>query len=310
MTTSSYHEPVLGPETLDFLHPAGSGIFLDGTVGGGGHAELILSTCPECRLIAVDRDPEALTEAEQRLAPFRDRVQFVRARYDESLEAAGVGSGTLSGALLDLGVSSRQLDADARGFTFRTGASLDMRFDQGESGETAAEILNTAPLERLESIFRTLAEMKRPGRLARGIVRRRERAPLETSDDLVAALSVALNRSPTQAEKAKLFQGLRLEVNSEVESLEMGLELIRDALEVGGVIVVIAYMSTDDRRVKHAFREWSRSCICPPRFPVCACRGRALGETLTRKVVRPGAEELGRNPRSRSARLRAWRKAA
>lgn len=309
-STRSYHDPVLGPETVGFLQPSGAGLYLDGTVGGGGHAELILSACPDCRLIAVDRDPEALAEAGRRLSKWRDRIEFVRAHYDEALDLAGVRPGGLAGALLDLGVSSRQLDQDARGFSFRSGAPLDMRFDQDIPGETAADILNHAPVERLEKIFRYKAEITRAGRLARGVIRRRQHAPLLTSDDLVAALSVALNRSPSQGEKAKLFQSLRLEVNREVESLEVGLERIRDALEAGGVVVVIAYQSIDDRLAKHTFREWSRSCVCPPRLPVCGCRGRALGETLTRKVLRPSEEEIERNPRARSARLRAWRKAA
>lgn len=310
MTEHAYHEPVLGPETLDLLLQGGTGTYFDGTVGGGGHAAMLLSACPECELIAVDRDPEAIEEARERLAEWDGRVRWVRARYDRAVAEAGIADGSLAGALLDLGVSSRQLDADTRGFTMRTGAPLDMRLDQEGGDETAADILNDSPVERLERIFRDLAEISHPYRLARGVVRRRESAPFRTSDDLVAALTVALDRPPSQSEKAKVFQGLRLETNREPESLAEGLERLRDALRGGGVIVVIAYQSIDDRLAKHAFREWSRSCVCPPRLPICVCRGRALGETLTRRAVMATEEEIERNPRARSARLRAWRKAA
>jgi 16S rRNA (cytosine1402-N4)-methyltransferase len=142
------------------------------------------------------------------------------------------------------------------------------------------------------------------------VVKRRASAPLRTSDDLVAALTVALGRSPSAKEKARVFQAVRIAVNEELQSLEKGLPALRDVLKDGGVLVVIAYHSLEDRLVKHAFREWSRSCICPPEMPVCTCRGHALGKTLTRRPVSPSEAEVSQNPRARSARLRAWRKAA
>lgn len=304
-----YHEPVLGREVLDVLGPRPGGLYLDGTVGGGGHARLLLERCPDCRLLAVDRDPEALAHARAALEPWGDRVRFVHARFDHAVDDVEVRERGLDGALLDLGVSSRQLDADARGFTYRAGAPLDMRMD-ASAGPTAADLLADASEGELVRIFRDLAEEPRARRLVGAILRRRGQAPLATSDDLVAALSVALGRAPTHQEKARVFQGLRIAVNSELEALAAALDRVREVLVPGGVLAVIAYHSLEDRIVKHAFREWSRDCVCPPELPVCRCRGRALGETLTRKPIDPSDEEARRNPRARSAHLRAWRKAA
>jgi 16S rRNA (cytosine1402-N4)-methyltransferase len=306
---SWYHEPVLGREVVDVLGPRPGGLYLDGTVGGGGHARLLLERCPDCRLLAVDRDAEALAHAARTLAPFGDRVRFLHTRFDYAVDDVEVMERGLDGALLDLGVSSRQLDAHERGFTYRAGAPLDMRMDPA-SGESAAELLARADEAELASLFRELAEEPRARRLASAIVRRRQQRPLATSDDLVAALAGALNRAPTHQEKARVFQGLRIRVNAELEALERALDGLREALVPGGVLAVIAYHSLEDRIVKHAFREWSRDCVCPPELPVCRCRGKALGETVTRRPVTPSEVETQRNPRARSAHLRAWRKAA
>jgi 16S rRNA (cytosine1402-N4)-methyltransferase len=305
-----YHEPVLGREVLDLLGPRPGGLYLDGTVGGGGHAGMLLERCAACRLLAVDRDAEALGYARRVLERWGDRVRFLHTRFDHAVEDLEVKERGLDGALLDLGVSSRQLDADERGFTYRAGAPLDMRMDPAAGTESAAELLARADEEELTRLFRELAEEPRARRLAGAIVRRRAHAPLTTSDDLVAALGAALGRAPTHQEKARVFQGLRIRVNAELEALASALDGIREALVAGGVLAVIAYHSLEDRIVKHAFREWSKDCVCPPEFPVCRCRGRALGETLTRRPVLPSAEEMERNPRARSAHLRAWRKAA
>lgn len=306
-----YHEPVLAREAIDLLDPRGEGLYLDGTVGGGGHARLLLERCPGCRLLAVDRDPDALDAAAGALAAFAERVRMVRARFDGAVEDAEVKAEGLAGALLDLGVSSYQLDEERRGFAFRRGAPLDMRMGgEGEGGPTAADWLNEAGEERLGEVFRTYGEERRWRTLAREIVRRRGHRPFETSDDLVGALAGALGRAPSPRDKARIFQAVRIAVNDELESLERALPLLRDRLRDGRVIVVIAYHSLEDRIVKNAFREWSRSCICPPQLPICRCRGVALGETLTSGPLRPSQEEVRRNPRARSARLRAWRKAA
>ncbi len=308
-----YHEPVLGREVLDLLdllELGRGGLFLDGTVGGGGHARMLLERCGACRLLAVDRDAAALAHARRVLDPYRDRVRFLHARFDHAVDDVEVKDLGLAGALLDLGVSSHQLDDRERGFTYREGAALDMRMDPAQGGETAADLLASADEGELAAIFRDLAEEPRARKLAREVVRRRARAAFATSDDLVNALAGALGRAPTHPEKARVFQALRIRVNDELEALTAALDGIREALVPGGVVAVIAYHSLEDRIVKQAFREWSRECLCPVDFPVCRCRGRALGETLTRRPVNPSPAEVERNPRARSAHLRAWRKAA
>jgi len=307
--TDAYHDPVLGREVLDFLEPRDAGLYLDGTVGGGGHARLILDRCADCRVLAVDRDPEAIAEARARLDDVRGRVRFLAARYDRAALDPEARDRGLDGALLDLGVSSHQLDDAERGFAFRRGVILDMRMDPSSEGG-ARRFLAEAGEERLAEVFREYGEEPRARHLAREISKRRATEPIETSDHLVAALTVALGRSPSAQDKARIFQAVRIAVNDEMEALELALPAIRDLLNDGAVFVVIAYHSLEDRLVKNAFREWSRICVCPPELPVCTCRGRALGVTLTRKVVRPSADEVERNPRARSARLRAWRRAA
>lgn len=296
-------------EILDLLEPRDGGLYLDGTVGGGGHTRLILDGCPDCRVLAVDRDQEALDAARTSLADLEGRVRFLAMRFDQAPTDPEARERGLDGALLDLGVSSHQLDTDARGFAFRRGVALDMRMNTAE-GADARHFLAQASEERLAQVFREFGEERRARGLAREIVKRRATVPLETSDDLVAALAVCLRRAPSARDKARIFQAVRIEVNEELEALELGLPAIRDVLKDGGVIVVIAYHSLEDRVVKNTFREWSKACVCPPELPLCTCRGRPLGETLTRRVVRPCEDEVARNPRARSARLRAWRRAA
>ncbi|MDH5758350.1 MAG: 16S rRNA (cytosine(1402)-N(4))-methyltransferase RsmH [Gemmatimonadota bacterium] len=310
MDAIRYHEPVMVGEVLGFLSPAGEGFYLDGTAGGGGHTRAILDACPGCRVLAVDRDPEALDECRTALAAHRDRVRFLRRRFDKAVDDPEVRTRGLEGALLDLGVSSHQLDDERRGFAFRRGVVLDMRMGGEDEGASAAEFLREAPEEDLTRAFREWGEEPRGRRLAREVVRRREDRSFDDADDLVGALAAVLGRAPTAQEKARVFQGVRIAVNREMEALELALPAIRDALNEGGVLVVIAYHSLEDRIVKHAFREWSLSCVCAPGMPVCTCRGRPLGETLTRKPVRPSDDEVSANPRARSARLRAWRRAA
>lgn len=308
MTGSGYHAPVLGPESVAHLDPKPGGLYVDGTVGGGGHSLLLLEACDDCRVLAIDRDPEALEAARARLGAHRTRVRFVQARFDEFADDIEVRDRGIDGILLDLGVSSHQIDEDARGFTFRPGAPLDMRM--GEEGRTAAELLAEEDEAELARIFRDYGEERRSRALAREIVRRRDEEPLRTSDDLVGVLHRVYSRPPNGSDKARIFQALRIAVNAELEALEAVLPAALEAMNAGGVIVVISYHSLEDRIVKTTFREWSRTCICPPELPICTCRGEALGETLTRKPQRPSADEVERNPRARSALLRAWRKAA
>ena len=305
---SRFHEPVLSEEVVHWMAPSGSGLYLDGTVGGGGHSGLLLEACSTCRVIAADRDPEALAVAESALAFAGDRVRCVQRRFDEVLDELDDVE-ALDGALLDLGVSSHQLDAEHRGFSFRPGVELDMRMGGVDEGvPDAAQLLNEGTAEELHRILREYGEVPRAGRLVREIVHRRSRDPFRTSDDLVAVLYRTLGRAPAAKEKARVFQALRIAVNSELEALDRVLPAIRDAMAPGAPFLVIAYHSLEDRQVKNAFREWSRSCVCPPRMPLCRCRGTPLGSVLTRSPIRPTEDEVDRNPRARSARLRVWSK--
>lgn len=305
---AGFHDPVLVREVIDLIAPSGDGVYLDGTVGRGGHSAILLAECAGCRVIAVDRDPEALEVAKATLAPFGSRVGFIQARFDEALRAADL-SEPLAGVLLDLGVSSHQLDSDRRGFAFRAGVELDMRMDATQADKpSAAHILNYESEEALARIFHEYGEEPRSRALARAVAERRATTPFRTSDDLVGVLYRTLGRVPSAKEKARIFQSLRIAVNDELICLERGLSAFSDAMAPNARLAVISYHSLEDRLVKNAFRDWSRSCVCPPGMPVCTCRGRPLGSALTRKAVRPSEIELRRNPRARSARLRVWRK--
>jgi 16S rRNA (cytosine1402-N4)-methyltransferase len=291
-------------EAVRYLAPERGGVFLDGTLGGGGHAEAILRTGNEASLLATDKDNESLDQARQRLADYGDRFSCVGGDFADAKELFGLGEGALAGVLLDLGVSSHQIDTNERGFSFRPGASLDMRMSS--QGTTAAELLETATVDELTEIFRTYGEERRARRLAAEIVENRKHQELRTSNDLVRVVEDVWGRPPAASDLARIFQALRIAVNRELESLERALPGLRELLAPGGRFVVISYHSLEDRLVKRGFRDWSRDCVCPPGIPVCQCRGRPLGRELTRGPDRPTEEEVERNPRSRSARLRAW----
>lgn len=281
---------------------------LDGTLGGGGHTRALLER--GVRVTAVDRDPAAIAEVRATLSEFiaSGRLQIFATNYAELASVPELSDVTFDGILLDLGVSSRQLDEASRGFTFRPGAELDMRMDPG-TAESAAGLLARASAVELAWIFREYADERRAMRLAKEVVRRRANAPMLTSDDLVGAIRGALGPETGPADFARLFQALRIAVNDELRGLARALPDLRDRLEPQGTFVVIAYHSGEDRIVKDAWREWTAECICPPRQPICTCRGAALGETLTRKPLLASDAEVARNPRARSARLRAWRRA-
>jgi 16S rRNA (cytosine1402-N4)-methyltransferase len=305
------HQPVLAEEALRLLEPERGGQFLDATVGGGGHAERILESSPAVTLLGVDQDTEAVAAARKRLAVFGDRARVVTGNFRDAAELleeyTDVG---LDGALLDLGVSSHQIDTTARGFSFRRGTPLNMRMGGTTGGwRTAADLLNTASEEELGKIFRDYGEERKWRAMSREIARRRRQRPLHSADDLVAAASAALRRPLAQRDKARLFQAVRIAVNEELEALREGLDTISRLLRTEGRLVVISYHSLEDRIVKETFREWSRACVCPPEMPICTCRGRALGRLLTKKPLRPSEEEIAVNPRARSARLRGWARA-
>ena len=304
----SYHAPVLLDEVVELLGNAKS--VLDGTLGGGGHSAALLEA-GAASVTGIDRDPEAIAAAMQRLAEHvaSGRFHCFAGNFAELDEIAALRGRTFGGILLDLGVSSRQFDASERGFTFREGAPLDMRMSGGgsDAGETAAELLNRADERELTAIFKDYGDEPRAARLAREIVRRRSTEPFATSDELVRAIRGALGPRTGPSDFARLFQSLRIAVNDELEGLRRALPALRDRLEPGGVLAVITYHSGEDRIVKNSFREWGSPCVCPPKQPVCTCGRKAGGVTLTRRPIVPSDEEIASNPRARSAKLRAWR---
>ena len=303
---SAYHAPVLAAETLALL--AGARRVLDGTLGGGGHSAALLAA--GASVTGIDRDPEAIAAARARLADAEraGRFRAVQGNYADVDRLDALAGLRFDGIVLDLGISSHQIDDLARGFSFREGAPLDMRMGEDAAGD-AAGFLNDADERELARVFRDYGDEPRSARLAREIVRRRGNRAFATSDDLVGAIRGALGPRSGAPDFARLFQAVRIAVNEELAGLERALPALRDRLEPGGVLAVIAYHSGEDRLVKHAFQDWSRACVCPPRQLRCTCRGAPLGETLTRKPVTASAEETARNPRARSARLRAWRSA-
>lgn len=306
------HEPVMVEEVLEHLRPDRGGWYLDGTVGGGGHAAALLERSREGRLIGLDRDPAAVQAARRRLAEYGDRVRIVRANFRNAAEVIDGTvelEGGLAGALLDLGVSSEQIETTARGFSFRLDTPLDMRMGGTASGgRPAADFLNRAPERELGRVFREYGEERRWRALARAVAKRRQETAYETSDDLTETIRSVLGPGVTNQDRARIFQALRIEVNDELEALEEGLEEIRGLLGEGGRMVVVSYHSLEDRIVKNAFRDWAKSCVCPPGLPVCRCRGEPLGRRLTGGPQRPSEGEVERNARARSARLRAWEK--
>ena len=304
---SSYHAPVMVEEVVELFK--GSSNVLDCTLGGGGHTEALLVA--GASVVAIDRDEAAITEARKRLASYETlgRFRALRGNFGEIDNSPELAGARFDGILADLGVSSHQIDADDRGFSFRPGALLDMRMDRRGTG-TAADLLNTLDEADLSHIFHDYGDEPRAGRLAREIVRRRQRKAMHVSDDLVDAIRGAYGARTGPGDFARLFQAVRIAVNDEIGVLERALPLLRDRLVPGGVLAIISYHSGEDRLVKHAMREWSLDCICPPKQLTCTCRGKALGGLVTKRGLKATDIERTKNPRSRSARLRAWRKAA
>jgi 16S rRNA (cytosine1402-N4)-methyltransferase len=288
---------------------AGAREVLDCTLGGGGHSDALLASGSS--VVALDRDEAAIAEARKRLASYEASGRFlaIRRNFGEIDRVPELDGRQFDGILADLGVSSHQIDADDRGFSFRLGALLDMRMDR-RSTTTAAELLNTLDEAELSNIFRDYGDEPRANRLAREIVRRRDRKPMHVSDDLVDAIRGAFGARMGPGDFARLFQAVRIAVNDELTILERALPLLRDRLKPGGRLAIISYHSGEDRLVKHTMREWSLSCICPPKQLQCSCRGKPLGELVTKRALTASPEETALNPRSRSARLRAWQNAA
>ena len=300
------HIPVLLNECLEGLAIDPAGTYLDGTAGGAGHSRQIalrLDAAKGGRLISLDQDPDAVQTARSRLAGLPATVVQINFRYaGQALESLGIDK--INGALLDLGVSSHQLDDAAR-----ADAPLDMRMSQ--QGETAADIVNTESREELARILRDYGEEPFAWQIAGRIVEARENAPIETTlqlADIVASAMPPAERRKNKNPSRRTFQALRIAVNHELDALEEGLDTIFDHLAPGGRLCVITFHSLEDRLVKNKFRRWSTACTCPPEFPVCVCGGKAKAKLVTRKPIEANSQELEENRRSRSAHLRVLEK--
>jgi 16S rRNA (cytosine1402-N4)-methyltransferase len=298
-TTPAYHVPVLADAVRAWA--AGSRRAVDATLGGGGHAALLAAAGAE--VLGIDRDPAAIAAARSHLGD--SAIRYLTAAFGAPEAIAAIRAFQPDRILLDLGISSHQVDTAERGFTFRPGAPLDMRMTPGQ-GPSARDVLNSWPEERLTAAFADYGDERRARALAREILRRRLTAPFAISDDFVNAIRAKLGPRSGPGDFARLFQALRIAVNDELDHLAAALPAFRDALVPGGRLAVITYHSGEDRIVKHLFREWARECVCPPRQPICTCRGRALGRVLTRKPIVADAAEVAGNVRARSAHFRAF----
>ena len=301
----SYHRPVLFEETIESLAIQPAGVYIDGTAGGGGHSRAIADRLTTGRLLSIDRDPDAVLAVSQRLADYACSTVY-RSNFSEIAEAADkFGMIPADGVLLDIGVSSHQLDCPERGFSYHHDAPLDMRMSK--EGVSAKDLVNRLPRAELARIISTYGEERNAGRIAAGIERAREKAPIETTLQLAEivkeSVPAAVRRKPGHPAR-KTFQALRIEVNGELENLSKGLDSAFSILKPGGRLAVITFHSLEDRMVKSRMADWCTGCICPPDFPVCVCGRKPKAELLYKKGLCPSEEEKKENPRSRSARLR------
>ncbi|HIQ58414.1 MAG TPA: 16S rRNA (cytosine(1402)-N(4))-methyltransferase RsmH [Candidatus Merdivicinus intestinavium] len=298
------HIPVMLEACMDGLNIRPDGIYVDGTAGGGGHSSEIARRLKGGRLIALDQDPDAVAAASERLAEF-PQAQVVRANFRDMRQVLdGLGIARADGILLDLGVSSHQLDTAERGFSYLKDAPLDMRMSQ--EGPSAKDLVNSAPVSELARILREYGEEKFALRIAQNIARRREEAPIERTLELAeiikASMPAAARREKNPCKRS--FQALRIAVNSELDALSQGIDTAFDSLAEGGRLCIITFHSLEDRMVKQKFAALCRGCICPPDFPVCVCGHTPEGQLPTRKPILPDENELAVNRRSQSAKLR------
>ena len=309
--TGFHHVPIMLPEVMELLKPERGGLFVDGTLGGGGHSEGILSRLGEGRLYGIDRDGSAIAAASARLAPFGDRFRAIRGNFfdmKELLMAEGVAG--VDGILLDLGVSSHQLDTPQRGFSYHEDAPLDMRMDD-RAALSAYDVVNGYAAEELAGIIRDYGEERFAFRVANAIVREREKQPINSTVQLAEIIKSAIpaaNRREGPHPARRTFQAIRIEVNGELAELGQAIESAHDLLNPGGVLAVITFHSLEDRIVKQAFKKFENPCTCDPRAPMCTCGKVPTAKILTKKPVAPGEEELEINPRSRSSKLRGIQK--
>ena len=308
------HTSVLLYETVDSLNIRPDGIYVDGTLGGGGHASLVLNRLGEQgRLIGLDQDADAIAAAGERLKEYGDRVTVIRTNYENIKDAlASQGISGADGIYLDLGVSSYQLDTADRGFTYREDdAPLDMRMDQRNT-QTAKDIVNGYSEIELYRIIRDYGEDRFAKNIAKHIVKARQEKEIETAGELTEIIKAAIPakvRATGGHPSKRTFQAIRIELNRELQVLEQSIDTMIDLLNPGGRLSIITFHSLEDRIVKNKFRENENPCICPPEFPVCMCGRKSKGRVVTRKPVLPSEEELAANKRSKSAKLRVFEKA-
>ncbi len=298
------HTPVLLRETIDGLNIRANGIYVDGTAGGGGHSSEILKKLKTGKLISIDQDPDAIATVTQRFKDNENSI-VIKGNFSDMKELLNCrGICRVDGVLLDIGVSSHQLDTAERGFSFHEDAPLDMRMSQ--SGKTAADLVNNLSQKELSRIIYTYGEEKYADSISRSIVKYREEKPIETTFELA---EIIRNSVPERVRRAghparKTFQALRIEVNHELDALEKGLDEAFEMLSEGGRLAVITFHSLEDRIVKQKMASWYQGCTCPKDFPVCVCGNKPKAKPITRKPVVANEQELSTNPRSRSAKLR------
>ena len=306
----TYHLPVLLKEVVEQLRPQRGGLYVDCTVGGGGHAEAILrASAPEGRVIGLDCDDEALAASRERLAAHEGRVQLMRANFAELQETLmSLGVTAVDGLVFDVGVSSRQFDEPSRGFSFQREGPLDMRMNRS-AGQSAQNVLREASVEELMRIFRVYGEERRARAIAIRIDRERARQPITTTTQLAGIVEQVLGPKRSGIHPAtRVFQALRIQVNRELENLERGLVAAVNVLKSGGRVAVISFHSLEDRIVKQFFVRMSTGCVCPPQMVGCSCGRKEIMRLVTRKPVTPTSEEAQQNPRARSAKLRVAEK--
>lgn len=304
------HYSVMLRETIEYLNIRADGIYLDGTLGGGGHAWEVCSRLLKGHFYGIDQDDDAIAAAGRRLADFADKVTLIRGNYRNARELLREKAVLqVDGILLDLGVSSYQLDTRERGFSYRFDSPLDMRMDRRQT-LTARDIVNTYSETRLFQVIRDYGEDAFAKNIARHIVQAREREPIETTGQLNEAIKAAIPAKMRQNghPSKKTFQAIRIECNHELEVLRDALEDMMALLAPGGRLCIITFHSLEDRIVKTAFRQAENPCTCPPQFPVCVCGRQSMGSVITKKPVLPGREELEENSRSKSAKLRVFEK--
>lgn len=310
--TGFHHIPIMVEQVLCLLSPERGGIFVDGTLGGGGHAEAVLSRLPPgSRLIGIDRDAAAIAAASQRLAPFGGRFVALKGNFfDMAALLATRGVQAVDGILLDLGVSSYQLDTPERGFSYHEDAPLDMRMDTS-APLSASQVVNQYSQEALRDIIRDYGEERYAARVAGAIVKARQQKPIESTLELAEIIKRAIpaaNRREGPHPARRTFQALRIAVNGELDGLEQAICQAHDLLRPGGRMAVITFHSLEDRIVKNAFRRFAHPCTCDPRAPICTCGKQPTARILTNKPLAAGPAELENNPRARSAKLRGIEK--